>query len=254
MKRRIDLNNYLQNGISHSNAGNSKLGNVDKTGRCYHVTQQTWCKEPVFNRDIASFRHMMLCRLCIEFNVVILFSVTMPNHTHDVFLSDSWENISNVLKSLNSAVSKYVYKKDPKRKEKGKPIFNYRPNYSIVTTVNYLFFLGRYCLWNVEQLENEGRFVPYSCFWMFEKGHFSEPYKKDIYKDLFGFEASELLGFYKTHSKSEVFEVSKTLFSDWTQEMNDEVFLVEPHQRIQASTSAITAITAARVSSATTAT
>lgn len=129
MKRKIDLNNYLQNGMSHSNAGNSKLGNVDKTGKCYHVTQQTWCKEPVFNKDIATFRHTMLCRLCIEFNVVILFSVTMPNHTHDVFLSDSWENISNVMKSLNSAVSKYVYKKDPKRKEKGKPIFNYRPTF-----------------------------------------------------------------------------------------------------------------------------
>lgn len=185
----------------------------------------------------------MLCRLCIEFNVVILFSVTMPNHTHDVFFSDSWENISNVLKSLNSAVSKYVYKKDPKRKEKRKPIFNSRPNYSIVTTVNYLFFLGRYCLWNVEQLENEGRFVPYSCFWMFEKGHFSEPYKRGIYKDLFGFEPNELLDFYKAHSKSEVFELSKTLFSDWTQEMNNEVFIAEP-PKIQASTSAISATTA----------
>lgn len=197
----------------------------------------------MFNRDIASFRHTMLCRLCIEFNVVILFSVTMPNHTHDVLLSDSWDNIANVYKCLNSAVSKYVYKKDPKRKEKGKPVFNSRPTYSIVTTVNYLFFLGRYLLWNVEQLESEGRFVPYSCFWMFEKGHFSEPYKKGIYKELFGFEANELLDLYKTHSKKEVFEMAKTLFSDWTQEMNDEVFLVAP-PKIQASTRATTATTA----------
>ena len=52
MGRRIDLNNYLQDGKTRTNAGNSKHGKIDKTGRCYHATQQTWCKEPVFNRDI----------------------------------------------------------------------------------------------------------------------------------------------------------------------------------------------------------
>ena len=240
MGRRIDLNNYLQDGKTRTNAGNSKHGKIDKTGRCYHATQQTWCKEPVFNRDIAVYRHTMLCQLCIEFNVVILFSVTMPNHTHGVLFSDNWENIATVLKVLNSAVTRYVYRKDPKRKEKGKPVFNSRPTYSIVTTIDYLFFLGRYLLWNVEQLENEGRFVPYSCFWMFEKEHFSEPYKRNIYNDLFGFEPKELFEFYRTHSKGEVYDISKKLFCDWTQEMNEEVFRAQT-VRIQQSSTAPTA-------------
>lgn len=224
----FDIDLYLDgNEDLHSSAGNSKTGTIDHGGRCYHLTQQTWCREPVFNRDIAAFRHNMLCRLCVKFNVVILFSVTMPNHTHDVLFSKNWKDIADVARHLNSAVSKYVYSKDPKRKELGKPVFNSRPTYSIVTSINYLFFLGKYLLWNVEQMESEGRFVPYSCFWMFEKEHFSEPYRKDIYKDLFGFEPKDLLTFYKSNTKTQVLANAKELFADWTNEENIALFRVE---------------------------
>ena len=88
----------------------------------------------------------------------------------------------------------------------------------------HLFFLGKYVEDNASSREGEGKGVPYSCFWMFENGHFQPPYNKDIYETLFGIPFKELYEFYKTHSKKEVWLEAQHRFGDWTPEMNSKVF------------------------------
>ena len=173
-------------------AGNCTVGttlkkNVDKAGFCYHVITQSWDKKTIFNRDIASYRQNLLCRLCSDRGIVILFSVTMPNHTHEVFLTPGWQALSSMIATLNGNVSKYIrmHDKDGRLKSKRK-IFDYCPKYVIVKDIAYLLYLGKYIYDNPAYLRAEGKPVPDSCYWMFEKGHFVVPYDEKIYAKLFG--------------------------------------------------------------------
>ncbi len=206
--------------------GNSKANTIDKNGRFYHVTQKTWCGMPLYNADIARYRHHLLCELCIKHGVTILYSVVMPTHTHDVLHSSSWKNISKVMQILNSRIVKYVSRRYPQRK--GFPMFCERPQYIVVKDMLHLHFLGKYVEDNVASLEKQGKQVPYSCFWMFESGHFVPPYNADIYEKLFAVEPKELYEYYKTHTKKEVWSDSFAMYGGLPSSFNDSVFKADP--------------------------
>lgn len=207
-------------------AGDSKRNNIDKNGLVYHTTQRTWGGLPLFNSDIARYRHQLLCELCIRFNVTIIYSIVMPTHTHDVFLARGWDDISHVMQALNVNLTKYVGHRYPRRK--GLRMFSERPQYTVVKEMLHMFFLGKYVEDNVSSLEKEGRKAPYSCFWMFEEGHFPPPYNGKIYEKLFGISPKELYEFFKSHSKKEVWYEARRLFGGWTSEVNDRVFKANP--------------------------
>ena len=183
---KINVDDYFEIIEVESDAGNTKVGSVDKNGHCYHTTQQTRNKMALFNSDIANYRHCILCKLCIRYHVLILFTVVMPNHTHDVLWGKNWETISTVLRLVNTYVVRYVNKNYPKRK--GLPMFNGRPSYKVVKSMDHLFFLGKYTQWNAETKETpDSPGPPFSCFWMFPKSTFTSPYNPAIYMELFGF-------------------------------------------------------------------
>lgn len=210
----------------HENSGNADRGNIDKSGHCYHVITRAWGKENIFTREIAQYRHDLLRSLCSAKGVVILFSVTMPNHSHDVLLTPDWSVLPEILCNLNMNVSKKVREKrreDGKERE-GKPVFRSCPSYAIVNDMVYLFYLGKYIFDNPEQLAEEKRFVPYSCFWMFKKGYFKEPYDPNMYVRLFGMTAMELYEIYSTMSAREVRKFAKERFKDWTEDDNKRIF------------------------------
>ena len=94
-----------------------------------------------------------------------------------------------------------------------------------VITKAYLFFLGKYLFDNPAYLKEEGRIVPYSCFWMFEKSYFRDPYDKTLYKKLFGMEPPELLEFYQTKTKAEVKAFADMHFQNWTEKENRKLFV-----------------------------
>ena len=201
-------------------ADDNKIGtalkkNVDKSGYCYHVITQSWDKRNIFNREVASYRQNLLCRLCSERGIVILFSTTMPNHTHEVFLTPSWEALSAVFISLNGNVAKYIrnHEKDGKLKNKRR-IFDYCPKYVIIKDMVNLLYLGKYIYDNPEYLRAEGKIIPDSCFWMFERGHFVAPYDEKIYEKVFGLTYKQIYELYTTKTKKEVLEYAKRLYSD----------------------------------------
>ena len=210
------------------NVGSTARRNIDKTGYCYHVITKAWGNDNIFTSEAAKYRHSLLCKLCSDRNVTIVFSVTMPNHTHDVFFTPDWETLAEIIRLLNSQVSRFIKKEMAKRGRRiseNTKIFEDYPSYVIVRDIKYLFFLGKYLFDNPAYLKEEGRIVPYSCFWMFEKSYFRDPYDKTLYKKLFGMEPPELLEFYQTKTKAEVKAFADMHFQNWTEKENRKLFV-----------------------------
>lgn len=204
------------------NRGSSARGDIEKNGYFYHVVSQSWRKETIFYPDIARYRHDLLCKTCAENGVTVLFSVTMPNHTHDVLMGPSWDVISKVMKVVNSHVSYYIRKKYPEKKK----VFRKYPVYVIIRDIKILFYLGKYAYDNPSVLTESDKGAPHSCFKAFETGKLQEPaYDRSIYQKLFGLTVQELVNLYKTMTKEQIMAYAEERFSDWTEEQNRQLFI-----------------------------
>ena len=205
--------------------GTARKGNIMKNGLFYHVITTSWRKRRLYDTELASYRKDLLHELCIRCGITILFSVTMPTHTHDVFITPDWETLSHVITILNSNVAKHVRRYMPDRVKGRKLVFSEDPAYVMVSDMPHLFYLGKYTYGNYLYLRSEGKPVPDSCFWMFEKGYFAEPYNGKLYPRLFGMDAPDLLEFYKAHTESEIMTYARDAFMDWTDADNASLFL-----------------------------
>ena len=192
--------------------GTSAARNIDKGGHFYHVITQSWSNETIFYNDVAAYRQKLLCNLCIKHNVVIVFAVTMPNHTHEVFIAPSWEILSEVFKTLNTNVSKYIRRNYAGKARNGRRILNDCPAYIRITDVMHLFYLGKYIYENPQYLKKDDKPIPYTCFWMFEKGYLKEPYREDVYLKLFELTYQELYQMYSSMTPQEVRDYAKEHF------------------------------------------
>ena len=204
------------------NRGSSALGNIEKNGYFYHVITQSWRKETVFYPDVAKYRHDLLCKLCAFRGVTILFSLTMPNHTHDVLMGPSWNVLSELVRILNSQVSRFIRNKFPEKKK----VFCKCPVYVIVKNINVLFFLGKYVYDNPIVLRENEKDAPHRCFKAFESGKLQEPaYDRKIYQKLFGLSPQETVEIYRTMTKEEVSAYAGRRFSSWTEDQNRRLFI-----------------------------
>ena len=199
--------------------------NIRKEGTVYHVITTSWRRRWLFDVELALYRKDLLHELCMKHGIIILFSVTMPTHTHEVFITPDWETLSNVIKLLNSNVAKHVRRYMHDRIKNRKHVFGNDPAYIMVCDIIQLFFLGRYIYKNYLYLKEEGKPVPDSCFWLFEKNYLTDPYNPKLYMMLFGMEPNELLLFYASHSDAEVRQYAAAAFSGWTKEDNERLFM-----------------------------
>ena len=198
--------------------------NRDRAGNCYHVITQAWAKETIFYVDVAQYRHNLLCQLCSDRGIVIVFSATNPNHTHEVFIVPDWKILASVMRLLNTNVSKYIRRQYPNKVKNGKKLFKEDITYIGVRDITHLFYLGKYIHDNPMYLKAAGKPIPFSCFFMFESGHLKEPYREDVYMELFGLTYQEVYRIYSTMSKQDVKQYAQRRFADWTKEMNDRFF------------------------------
>ena len=205
--------------------GMASANNIGKSGVVYHVITTLWRKKRLFDMDLAKYRQNLLCELCAKRGITILFSATLPTHTHEVFITPSWEILSSMIRTLNSNVAKYARNHMQEKLDGWSRVFAPDPAYVLVDSMDYLFFLGKYVFDNQQRLKEEGKSVPDSCFWMFEKNYFPEPYKADIYQKLFGMSPADLYSIYKNKTSAEVRLLSKQLFGDWTAEDNRRLFV-----------------------------
>ena len=207
--------------------GLASANNINKNGVVYHVITSSWRKKRLFDMELAKYRQNLLCELCEKRSITILFSATLPTHTHEVFITPGWELLSNTIRILNSNVAKYAKNHLSEKLEGWGSIFSPDPAYVLVDSMDYLFFLGKYVYENQQRLKDDGKSVPDSCFWMFEKNYFPSPYKADIYQKLFGTSPADLYSIYKSKTSKEVMLLSKQLFGDWTAEDNRKLFMKE---------------------------
>ncbi|MBR0521378.1 MAG: transposase [Spirochaetales bacterium] len=204
--------------------GRASAGNIDKTGCFYHVITKSNDGATIFHTEAGSYRHNLLCRLCEERGITILFSVTMPNHTHDVFLTPRWELLAEVLKNLHMNLTKFLRRKNPKRYKEGIRILRRYPTYIAVRSIVALFYLGKYIYDNPEHLRKDGKYTPNDCFWMFEKEYFPEAYDITIYKRLFNLTPKEILDVYSRLSADQVMDYARKKFAGWTEAQTKAVF------------------------------
>lgn len=201
---------------------------VDKNGHFYHAVQRAANRENIFDIELARYRHNLLCRICAMHNVTIIASVVMSNHTHDLFMADSLDDVSTVLRIVNTAVSHYLRKKNPKKYTNGRRVFEDVPYYRAIHDIVALMIAIKYIFDNAKALELKGAIVPFSCFWNMSKGYLSKPYNKALYEKLFGLKDTELYNFLNENDMSEVRRLSLEMFSHWTKQDNDSVFKRDP--------------------------
>ncbi len=218
----LDFNELMKketNGLSQP-----KRTKTDKNGRIYHATQRAAGKEFIFDKEVGKYRHNILCRICARFNVKIIFSVVMGNHTHDVLMAENVDTISKVLRLVNSAVSHKIREQNPHKYINGKRVFESRPFLRAIKDIVSLTTVGKYDYDNVKHVLGKGEFVPYDCFWAFKKGIVVKPYDKDLYPALFGMSEKELCDFYEANDAQVVAKLAKERFKDWTKLDNDRFF------------------------------
>lgn len=109
------------------NVGRGSKGNIDKTACFYHVITKSFNGGNIYNWETANYRHTLLSQQCEKRGIKIIFSLTMPNHTHDVFLTPSWDDLVDVLRTVNSKVTQHLRLSDPKKFKKGVRIIRKYP-------------------------------------------------------------------------------------------------------------------------------
>ena len=218
-------NLFEQDFMRVSRIGTATNRSIDKRGYVYHVITTSWRKLWIFFGNVARYRQDLLCELCAKKGVTILFSVTMMNHTHEVFITPDWETLSSIIRTVNSNVAKYIRSSCADKVKDRKKIFSSDPRYIMVVDIVHLFCLGKYIFDNPRYLIDQGKSPPDSCFWMFESNHFIEPYKARVYETLFGMTAQQLYELYSTKSSEEVREFAVEHFKSWTKRDNERLFL-----------------------------
>ena len=211
--------------ILQKKIGKASSRNIDKTGVFYHVITKSYNGDSVFlTKGAGEYRHSLLCRLCEERGITILFSVTMPTHTHDVFLTPDWKSLCEVLCILDTNVSKFIRKNNPQRYTKGSRPLRRHPIYIAVRDIFYLTYLGKYIFENMAGMRRENKFVPHECFWMLKSGHLPDGYDEKIYPALFGISMQELYELYSTTTKQELYDYARNLAAGWSREKMESVF------------------------------
>ena len=204
--------------------GKASDKNIDKTGVFYHVITKSTGGDIFLTKGVGEYRHNMLCTLCEERGITLLFSVTLPNHTHDVFLTPDWHVLSDVMRILDTNLSKYIRKNTKTKLDRKTKILRRHPLYIVIRDIVYLFVLGKYAFDNPAYLRDEGKFIPYDCFWTFKTGHMLNGYDEKIYPRLFGLTPAEIYEIYSTKTMKEVVEYAKTHFATWNADITRSVF------------------------------
>ena len=204
--------------------GRACTRNIDKTACFYHVITKSNDGGVIFHQDSGDYRHSLLCRFCEEEGVTILFSMTMPNHTHDVFLTPSWEALTKVMRKVDLNITRHLRRRNPKKFKPGFRILRRYPAYIPIRDVVSLFMCGKYVYDNPDYLRAEGKFIPHSCFWMFEKEYFPAGYDGSIYRKLLAISPKEVVRLFSTCTPMQILEYAKEHFSRWTPQRTKAVF------------------------------
>jgi len=211
------------NQLSQENMGTFKNGTVEHGFRFYHVIQQTYNNRRLLSPSVATYYHNILARQCTANNVIMLCSVVMPTHTHEILYTDDVDSISKARAVACRSVT-CVAKKEMKEKGYAVPlrILERFPGYIPIKDRRQLLVTLKYIADNDLYLRKDGLSAPYSCFTFWRKNYFKSYcievleslFEMDITKimNILDSERKDVIRFAENYNRPEYLEKDKVIF------------------------------------------
>jgi len=210
--------------IKLENVGTFKKGNIDFNCRFFHVIQRTYRRYQLFNNDIAWYYHSFIESECPKYGVVPICQVIMPTHVHEIYYADDVRNISKMRAVACGQTTLYVKRKRKAEKQTSVVrLFDRCPRYVPVVDREQLLITMKYLYDNDSYLKKEGRIVPYSCFYYWEKQRY-KPFAVETVSDLFGIKPENLMDLMKG-DKDSVIRFASLFSSEKIREDDRRLFL-----------------------------
>ena len=210
--------------VKLENVGTFKKGNIDFNCRFFHVIQRTYRRYQLFNSDIAWYYHSFIESECPKYRVVPICQVIMPTHVHEIYYADDVRDISKMRAVACGQTTLYMKRKRTSEKQTSVVrLFDRCPRYVPVTDRAQLLITMKYLYDNDSYLKKEGRIVPYSCFYYWEK-HKYKPFAVETVSDLFGIRPENLVELMKK-DKEDVSRFASLFGSEKYKKEDGHIFL-----------------------------
>ena len=194
-----------------SAVGNFRKGNVDKSWRFYHVTQQTLRNRNLLLGDVGWYYHKEICNRWPSYNVLLICQVVMPNHIHEIYYTEDVFNIVK-LRQISARTTSTFMKKVQRQKNYDKiaeKLFERSPGYAPIKDSCQFLIALKYIKDNDLYLRETGSKAPYSCFDDWDKNNFKE-FAVDGLESIFEMSIEKLNGILNL-DRSKVNDIAKSL-------------------------------------------
>lgn len=226
MFKEIDFEELMGNNLKEEfiAPGNTSKGFINRDGHFYHVTSHSFNDDKIYNFVTATYRHNMLTQIASKNGVLIILDVIKPTHSHELLMAKSFNQISNVMKIVNTKVAHFIRTEKPNKYAiKGMRVFRERPAYQVVESYSHLLYLFKYFYENCSELEKTGKQMPYNCFEQIKKGYI-KGYHPDLIETLCNLSYEDIMHKCKTMNKNEFFEFCKEYYKDISPEKERKMF------------------------------
>ncbi len=75
----------------------------------FHIVFTVWRGRPALQGDIETYFHEMVRQICHRHKYSLMAMETMPNHVHILIAKPPWEDISEIVKNIKGATSRYIF-------------------------------------------------------------------------------------------------------------------------------------------------
>ena len=179
--------------VKLENVGTFRNGNIDFNCRFFHVIQRTYRRYQYFNNDLAWYYHSLIEAESPVYGVIPICQVIMPTHVHEVYYTRDVRDISNMRAVACGQTTLYMKRKRKKEKQQSVTrLFDRVPRYVAIADREQLLITLKYIYDNDLFLKKEGKLVPYSCFYHWEKQKY-KPYAVETVSDLYRIKPEQLV-------------------------------------------------------------
>jgi len=77
----------------------------------FHIVFTVWRGRPVLQGEIETYFHELVQQICLRHQYSLMAMETMPNHVHLLIAKPPWEDISEIVKNIKGATSRYIFQK-----------------------------------------------------------------------------------------------------------------------------------------------
>lgn len=75
----------------------------------FHIVFTVWRGRPVLRGEIETYFHELVQQICHRHQYALMAMETMPNHVHILIAKPPWEDISEIVKNIKGASSRYIF-------------------------------------------------------------------------------------------------------------------------------------------------